>query len=166
MATERDDDAARDFVEELGLLVESTGWMPRIAGRTLGWLLLAPEPQSQADLREALQASGAAISTATRLLIAQGLVQKVSIPGRRQTYMKVPRDIWHIMESEGLRTVRRYRALAEGALAALGEGDSAAEENLARMSAYFGIVEKRIQVVLAQLDEQLGSRPDGSRATP
>jgi hypothetical protein len=35
------------------------------AGRALDWLLLAPEPQSQADLSEALQASGCAISTAT-----------------------------------------------------------------------------------------------------
>ncbi|GHH69527.1 hypothetical protein GCM10017673_20110 [Streptosporangium violaceochromogenes] len=158
MATERDD-AARDFVEELGLLVESSGWMPRIAGRALGWLLLAPEPQSQADLREALQASAAAISTASRLLVAEGLVQKVSVPGRRQTYMKVPPDVWQVMETEGLRVVRRYRALAEGTLTALGAGNSTAEENLARMSTYFGIVETRIQAVLAQLGEQLAGEP-------
>ena len=153
MTAMRDDDAALDFVEELGLLVESEGWMPRVAGRALGWLLLAPEPQSQADLCEALQASGGAISTATRLLISKGLVQKVTRPGDRRTYMKVPPNAWRVMEEDGLQTVRRYRSLAERARGALPDGNASGEANLGRMSDYFGIVEDRMQAVLRQLDD-------------
>jgi DNA-binding transcriptional regulator GbsR (MarR family) len=152
MTAMRDDDAALDFVEELGLLVESEGWMPRIAGRALGWLLLAPEPQCQADLCEALQASGGAISSATRLLISKGLVQKVTRPGDRRTYMKVPPNAWRVMEEDGLQTVRRYRGVAERARAALPKSNATGAANLARMSDYFGIVEERMQAVLDRLD--------------
>jgi DNA-binding transcriptional regulator GbsR (MarR family) len=146
-----------DFVDELGLLVESEGWMPRIAGRALGWLLVAPEPQSQADLCEVLQASGGAISAATRLLIAKGLVQKVSRPGDRRTYMKVPPNAWRVMEEDGLQTVRRYRSLADRARAAMPDGNDTGAQNIARMSAYFGIVEDRMRAVLAHLDETDGT---------
>jgi DNA-binding transcriptional regulator GbsR (MarR family) len=145
------------FVDELGLLVESEGWMPRIAGRALGWLLVAPEPQCQADLCEVLQASGGAISTATRLLIAKGLVQRVTRPGDRRTYMKVPPNAWRVMEEDGLQTVRRYRALADRARDAVPDGNDTGAENLARMSAYFGIVEDRMRAVLAHLDETDGT---------
>ncbi|MGN6753828.1 MAG: GbsR/MarR family transcriptional regulator [Intrasporangium sp.] len=152
MTAMRDDKAVLDFTEELGLLVESEGWMPRIAGRALGWLLLAPEPQSQADLCEALQASGGAVSAATRLLISKGLVQKVTRPGDRRTYMKVPPSAWRVMEEDGLQTVRRYRRVAEKARAALPKGNEMGETNLTRMSDYFGIVEERMQAVLKRLD--------------
>jgi hypothetical protein len=146
-----------DFVDELGLLVESEGWMPRIAGRALGWLLIAPEPQSQADLCEVLQASGGAISAATRLLISKGLVQKVTRPGDRRTYMKVPPNAWRVMEDDGLQVVRRYRTLADRARDAVPDGNHTGADNLARMAAYFGLVEDRMRAVLERLDETDGT---------
>ena len=51
------------FIEEVGLLFEQTG-LPRMAGRILGWLLIANPPhQTTSHLTEALLASKASIST-------------------------------------------------------------------------------------------------------
>lgn len=142
-----------DFVDELGLLVEGEGWMPRIAGRALGWLLVASAPQSQADLCAGLQASAGAISSATRLLVSKGLVERVARPGDRRTYLRVSPSAWSVMERDGLRGVRRYIALASKAKDAIGDRPGIPVENLDRMADYFRIVETRMEAVIADLEQ-------------
>ncbi|NNL96709.1 MAG: MarR family transcriptional regulator, partial [Acidimicrobiia bacterium] len=64
------------FVEEMGALFERLGY-GRMAGRVWGYLLVVDAEQvSAADLVEALDSSPSAISTATRVLISLGLVDR------------------------------------------------------------------------------------------
>ena len=57
----------KQFVEEVGIVFEQTG-LPRMAGRILGWLLIAEPPhQSTEQLINALMASKGSISSMTRL---------------------------------------------------------------------------------------------------
>jgi DNA-binding transcriptional ArsR family regulator len=72
------------FIEELGMQFELEGGTPRMVGRVLGWLLVCEPPeQSAAELAERLRASKGSISTATRLLLRMGMIERVRVRGER-----------------------------------------------------------------------------------
>ncbi len=146
------DPAHADFIEKMGLQVESTGWMPRMSGRVLGALLVSDGPVTQSELREALLASLGAISGATRDLLAKRLAQRVHIPGSRQAGLQLHPDAWRILEEDGLRGVQDYLSLAAGGLLDIGNADSPSSQNLQRMRDYFAEVEERMLSVIAWLD--------------
>lgn len=78
-----------EFVEAFSLKIEELGH-PRIYGQILGWLLICDPPhQSFPDLMDNLHISKASISNVTRMLIEQGLIEKVRIKGERQIYFKL-----------------------------------------------------------------------------
>ena len=82
------------FVEDIGLIMEEQG-RPRIAGRILGWLLICEPPeQSFADLVAVLGVSKGSVSAMTRLLLEGGLIERVPVPGDRQTYYQMAPDAW------------------------------------------------------------------------
>ncbi len=140
--------AQADFVEKMGLHVESTGWMPRMSGRVFGALLVSNGPISQSELRSALGASLGAISGATRDLLAKRLAQRVSIPGSRQVGLELHVDAWRMLEEDGLRVAQDYQALVTEGLESIGLNDSPSSQNLQRMREYFGVVEERMVSVL------------------
>jgi DNA-binding transcriptional regulator GbsR (MarR family) len=78
-----------EFVEAFSLKIEELGH-PRIYGQILGWLLICDPPhQSFPDFMENLHISKASVSNITRMLIEQGLIEKVRIKGERQIYFKL-----------------------------------------------------------------------------
>jgi DNA-binding transcriptional regulator GbsR (MarR family) len=77
------------FVDEFSLKIEELGHQ-RIYGQILAWLLICNPPhQSFTDLMENLEISKASVSNVTRLLLGQGLIEKVRIKGERQIYFKL-----------------------------------------------------------------------------
>ena len=79
-----DDIAIERFVEEVGIMLELDAAAPRMVGRVLGWLLVCEPPeQSAAELADFLQASKGSISTATRVLLRLGMVERVRARGDR-----------------------------------------------------------------------------------
>jgi DNA-binding MarR family transcriptional regulator len=77
------------FVEEMGALFERLG-NGRMTGRVWGYLLIVDAEQvSAAELAQALDASPSAISTATRVLISLGLVDRIRIAGERRDYFTI-----------------------------------------------------------------------------
>lgn len=114
----------RRFVEEVGLLFELSG-MPRMAGRILGWLLIADPPhQSLTQVAEALQASKGSISTMSRLLIQAGIVDRVSLPGDRRDYFCIKLDAWTELIQQKTAQIKAIREIAERGLELLeGEPD-------------------------------------------
>ncbi len=104
------------FVEEVGLLFELSG-MPRMAGRILGWLLIADPPhQSLTQLAEALQASKGSISTMSRFLIQAGIVDRVSLPGDRRDYFSIKLDAWTELIQQKTAQIKAIREIAERGL--------------------------------------------------
>jgi hypothetical protein len=83
------------FVEEVGVMLELEAGTPRMVGRILGWLLICDPPeQSASDLAEALQASKGSISTATRVLLRLGFVERVRFPGERFDRFRSQPEAW------------------------------------------------------------------------
>ncbi len=87
--------AIERFVEELGIQLELEAGLPRMVGRTLGWLLVCePAEQSAAELAELLQASKGSVSTATRTLLRMGLIGRLRLPGERSDRFRVQPEAW------------------------------------------------------------------------
>ncbi|SMO91300.1 GbsR/MarR family transcriptional regulator [Gracilimonas mengyeensis] len=77
------------FVDAFSLKIEELGH-PRIYGQILGWLLICDPPhQSFPDFMENLDISKASVSNTTRMLLEQGLIEKVRVKGERQIYFKL-----------------------------------------------------------------------------
>jgi DNA-binding transcriptional regulator GbsR (MarR family) len=89
------------FVDEASLIFEEQGHS-RISGQILAWLhVCEPEAQSFNDLVEHLNVSKASISNMTRLLLQSGFIEKVRMPGERQTYFKLVDHAWcKVMERQ------------------------------------------------------------------
>jgi hypothetical protein len=76
--------AVERFIERVGIQFELDAGTPRMVGRVFGWLLVCDPPkQSAAELAERLRASKGSISTATRVLLRIGLIERVRLRGER-----------------------------------------------------------------------------------
>jgi DNA-binding transcriptional regulator GbsR (MarR family) len=74
------------FIEALGLHFENKAGFPRIGGRMLGLLMLAPKPLALGSIAELLKVSPASVSTNIRTFHAKGLVEEIGLPGDRRHY--------------------------------------------------------------------------------
>ncbi|MDH5373741.1 MAG: MarR family transcriptional regulator, partial [Acidimicrobiia bacterium] len=74
------------FTEEAGNMFDQWS-LPRMAGRVWGLLIVAEDPHlSAADLVERLGTSAASISSSTRYLLQNNLIERVRVPGERREF--------------------------------------------------------------------------------
>ena len=146
---------AKQFAEEVGIAFEQTG-LPRMAGRILGWLLVADPPhQSMEQLTSALTASKGSISTTTRLLIHHGLIERISLPGVRHDYFRLRSDTWQHMIGRGLTgEIRMFRQLAEHGLDLLGEKTTANSKWLKEMLDVYTFLEQEFPALLERWEKE------------
>jgi DNA-binding transcriptional ArsR family regulator len=132
------------FVEELGMLLELEAGAPRMVGRTLGWLLVCePREQSAAELAESLQASKGSISTATRVLLRMGLIERVRHRGERFDRFRAEPKAWDevLWREDQFSAPRRVVRLG---LDALADEPPERREPLEEMDALYAWWERRI----------------------
>lgn len=97
-------DAARDFIERMGLMAERDGMFSRIAGRMLGYFMLDGRPHSLDDLAGELQISKASASTNARFLEQMGVLERCSAFGDRRDFYQLGDSPW-----ENLFDVAKHR---------------------------------------------------------
>ena len=87
--------AVERFIEQVGVQFELEAGTPRMVGRVFGWLLVCDPPeQSAAELAERLQASKGSISTATRVLLRIGMIERLRARGERFDRFMARPDAW------------------------------------------------------------------------
>ena len=153
-------DAQRGFVEEMGLLFEAERF-PRIAGRVLGFLLLAEEAASLDAIAAALDVTKASVSTNARMLEARGLVERVSHPGDRRDHYRIVADLPHRTLEARVARMRRVRDVLARGQATVQPTSKAVRTRFRHMVAAYDFV---LQVTTRALDE-LPERLDRARAT-
>lgn len=99
------------FIEQLGLLLEETDRVPRIAGRIFGALLLSADPLSIDEMAERLQVSRASISIDARRLEQVGMLERVTRRGDRRDYYRIAPDHYARALELRLAAIRRFMAL-------------------------------------------------------
>jgi len=102
------------FLDAMSQMAQAEG-APPIAGRIVGYLILAGEPRTLGQMTEDLAISKASASTNARLLEKRGALRHVSVAHSRQ-------DAYELCDEPGLQTLigmsERFRANA-GMLASL-----------------------------------------------
>lgn len=84
------------FVEELGALSHEIG-VPRATMRITAWMMVCDPPeQSASQIQDGVQLSPAAVSAATRELIAAGMLERISRPGDRRIYYRLASGSWDV----------------------------------------------------------------------
>lgn len=132
------------FVEELGIQLELEMAAPRMVGRALGWLLVCEPPeQSAAELAESLQASKGSISTATRVLLRMGLVERVRFRGERFDRFRARPEVWDEFLWRQEQFTEPRRVLRMG-LDALSDEPAARRARLEELDSIYAWWEERI----------------------
>src|SRR5262245_47058943 len=140
------------------MVLEREG-LPRMAGRVLGYLLVADPPrQSIADLMEALKASNGSISTMTRLLEQQGYIDRIGVPGDRRDYFTVRDGGWSKLLVNAQAGVAAFRALMERALELLPSRSHPSRLTLEEGRDFFLFLEEQLPEALARWEAQRKDR--------
>ncbi len=140
------------YVEQVGLFFEQSG-LPPMAGRVLGWLLICDPPQqSPSELGKALMASKGSISTATRLLIQIGLIERINLPGIRHDYFRIKPGAWRQMLQRNLEQVTVVRRLAEQGLELAGGKSALTRQWLEDMRSLYCFFEKELPLLMERWD--------------
>jgi DNA-binding transcriptional regulator GbsR (MarR family) len=142
------------FVEEVGHFLEHSG-LTRMAGRMLGWLLICDPPhQTMPQIAEAVQASKGSISSASRLLIRVGLVERFSLPGERRDYYRLRFGAWDALLAIKLTELARMREIAERGLAAIDGAPPAARQRLDELREMAAFLEREYPRLLARWQQE------------
>ncbi len=109
---------ALEFSERMGRLSENQGH-PRMLGRVVGYLMVCDPPhQTIAQIARALKASNSAVHAVVRALMDKAILDKVTFPGERSAYYRIPEDAATRMFRNSLPNITALRQLAEDGLRA------------------------------------------------
>lgn len=146
--SEPNHDAEAHFIERAGLVLERFG-LPRTAGRIVGLLLLAePEHRSSRQLAEGLGVSKGSISTATRLLLASGSIERVAVTGAREDHFRLTEAGRDELLTDQIRRIGEVRALLEEGLDLVATKGQAAQDRMKDAHAFYGFIERELPDLL------------------
>ena len=142
------------YVEEFGLYFEQFS-LPRTAGRILGWLLVCNPPhQTMHELVDVLQVSKSSISTASRLLLQIGLVDKVSLPGERRDYYRINKNAWTHAWQMKLSQTAVMREMAARGLQLLADESPEQKHRLQDMHDLYIFLEREFPLLLERWQKE------------
>lgn len=145
------------FIEDIGLFFEQMG-MPRMAGRILGVLLISDPPaQSITDLSEKLKASKSSISIMARLLVENGLIERVASRVPRRDYYRFKPGGWILYMEQWLELMAALHQITERGLALIDEKPPELKERLQEAHDLFSFIEEEFPALLEALQKKRAS---------
>lgn len=144
----------RHFTEDVGLYFEQMG-LPRMAGRILGALLIADPPaQSITELSERLKASKSSISIMARLLVENGLIERVAAPVPRRDYYRFKPGGWLVYMRQWLGLISALHEIAERGLLIVAEKPPELRARLQEAHDLFSFIEQEFPALLDRLEKR------------
>lgn len=144
------------------MLLELEAGTPRMVGRALGWLLVSDPPeQSAAELAEHLQASKGSISTATRVLLRLGFIERVRVRGERFDRFRARPESWNdfFWRQEQFAAPRRVLRIG---LDALADEPSERRERLEELDQLYAWWEERLPTLREEYMADRARAADGA----
>jgi DNA-binding transcriptional regulator GbsR (MarR family) len=143
----------KQFIEDVGILYGEMGF-PRMAGRIFGWLLLCEPPhQSAEQLATIVEASKGSISSMTRLLIQTGMVERIGIPGKRDTYYRIRSGSWSELMRSRMTNLTAIRQLAERGLELIADRTPESQQRLQDLRDFHAFLEREIPSLLDRYEQ-------------
>ena len=151
------------FIEDIALFFERIG-MPRMAGKILGVLLIADPPaQSITEIGEKLNASKSSVSIMARLLVENGLIDRVASPIPRRDYYRFKDKGWILYMRQWLALMHELHTITERGLALMEEKPADMQERLLEAHDLFSMLEEHFPALLQHLEEERRQRTDLKR---
>lgn len=139
------------FIEDIGLFFEQMG-MPRMAGRILGVLLISDPPaQSITDIAQKLNTSKSSVSIMARLLIENGLIERVASPVPRRDYYRFKPGGWIIYMNQWLGLMAGLHRITERGLSLMENKSPDLKERLLEAHDLFSYLEEHFPILLENL---------------
>jgi len=146
------------FIEDIGLFFEQMG-MPRMAGRILGALLISDPPaQSINDLAERLLTSKSSISIMARLLVEDGLIERVASPIPRRDYYRFKPGGWMLYMRQWLGLMSALHQITERGLLLVNNKPPELKRRLQDAHDLFSFIEQEFPALLNTLEKRLISK--------
>jgi len=143
----------KHFIEDIGLFFEQLG-MPRMAGRILGALLISDPPaQSIIDLAQRLNTSKSSISIMARLLVENGLIERVASPMPRQDYYRFKPGGWVLYMRQWLGSMAALHEIAERGLGLMDGKTPELKERLQEAHDMFSLIEEEFPAILETFEK-------------
>jgi DNA-binding transcriptional regulator GbsR (MarR family) len=147
---------AKHFIEDIGLFFEQMG-MPRMAGRILGVLLISDPPaQSITDIAATLMASKSSVSIMARLLVENGLIERVAAPMPRRDYYRFKSGGWVLYMRRWLSLMSELHHITERGLVLLADKPPEMQQRLQDAHDLFSLVEERFPAIIESLERARG----------
>lgn len=116
-----------DWVERISMYLTRDG-VPPIAGRILGWLMIAdPAEQSAAEIAAAIHASRASLTTNLRMLTTMGVVTRFGRPGGRTAYYRIEDTAWEKLVQRQIASLTAFCEITQSGLTLIGPESARAE---------------------------------------
>jgi DNA-binding transcriptional regulator GbsR (MarR family) len=144
------------FIEDIGLFFEQMG-MPRMAGRILGVLLISDPPaQSITEIAEKLKSSKSSVSIMARLLVENGLIERVASPVPRRDFYRFKPGGWLVYMRQWLSLMSALHQITERGMALMeAEGKPAQmRQRLQEAHDLFSFIEQEFPALLESLEKQ------------
>ena len=139
------------FIEDIGLFFEQMG-MPRMAGRILGVLLISDPPsQSITEIGEKLKASKSSVSIMARLLVENGLIERVASPIPRRDYYRFKPGGWILYMHQWLGLMSELHQITERGLTLIGTKSADLKKRLQEAHDLFSMIEEKFPALLNDL---------------
>lgn len=148
------------FIEDIGLFFEQMG-MPRMAGRILGVLLICDPPaQSISEITEKLKASKSSVSIMARLLVENGLIERVASPVPRRDYYQFKPGGWLVYMRQWLALMSELHSIAERGLDLIQDRPAELRERLQEAHDVFSMMEEHMPALLEKLESDKENRDE------
>ena len=146
------------FIEDISLFFEGIG-MPRMSGKILGVLLIADPPaQSITQISEKLSASKSSVSIMARLLVENGLIERVAAPVPRRDYYRFKPGGWIRYMRQWLALMSELHRITERGLGLMEGKPIAFKERLLEAHDLFSLIEERFPELLSFLEKERAER--------
>lgn len=150
----------KHFIEDIGLFFDQMG-MPRMAGRILGFLLISDPPaQSITDIAQTLMASKSSVSIMARLLVENGLIERVAPPVPRRDYYRFKPGGWILYMRQWLELMSGLHDITERGLVLTEGKPPELRQRLMEAHDLFSMIEERFPVLLDSLERSGRSTPN------
>jgi len=113
-----------------------------------------PPHQTMHELVDALQVSKSSISTASRMLIQGGVIERISLPGQRRDFYRLKKDAWIINWETRSQALTVTRELVERGLALLKDDPPEKRCRLEEMHHFFSFLEAEFPAILERYKAQ------------
>lgn len=141
--------AAERLIEQMGLQWETEG-KPRIAGRLFALMLLEDRDFTLEELADRLQVSRGSMSTNTRLLETDGVIERVARSGDRRIYYRLTPNPYLVLIETHLKRIERTRDVVSQARKELAAETKQEHTRLAEIERFHDFAITAITTLLRQ----------------